>query len=150
MTSNPVPWWRNPFVFKAAVITAGVIFVVSDAVDLALEKWRSSPAASLLNNAAIAVIATGIVVYYLTSIQSQQNYLRAKERMNLTAELNHHLRRTMIEFRSAAEVEDRLERLKLLDHAMEEVDHLLIDLVPTVGSESGPRLGGQKNSSTLQ
>jgi len=141
-----VPWWKNAAIWKAAAITAGVLFVVSYGVDIALAQRGVSPAATLLNDIVISIIATGIVVYYLTSIQSQQNYLRAKERMNLTAELNHHLRRAMVDFRSAAELEDPGERLRMLDQAMEEVDHLLIDLVPTVSAETGPRLGTQPSS----
>jgi len=35
--------------------------------------------------------------------------------MNLTAELNHHLRQALIEFRSAADLEDREQRLRMLD-----------------------------------
>src|SRR5215467_9926588 len=141
-----IPWWKNIAIWKAAVITAGVLFVVSYGVDLALAQRGISPVATVLNDFVISVIATGIVVYYLTSIQSQQNYLRAKERMNLTAELNHHLRRAMVDFRSAAELEDPGERLRMLDRAMEEVDHLLIDLVPTVSGEAGPRLSSQPSS----
>jgi hypothetical protein len=59
--------------------------------------------------------------------------------MNLTAELNFHLRQAMTEVRSAAEVEDREERLRVVDAAMESIDHLLIDLVPTVNAEKAPR-----------
>ncbi len=144
MSPQFVPWWKNAPILKAAAITAGVLFVVSDAVNLALVQWRKSPPTSILNDVVVALIATAIVVYYLTSIQNQQNYMRAKERMNLTAELNHHLRRAMLDFRSAAGLEDPAERLKMVDHAMEEVDHLLIDLVPTVSGERGPRLGPQE------
>ncbi len=140
MPSKLVPYWLTPAILKAAVITAGVLFVVSFAVDITFESLQISPARTLVNDLIIAVIATVIVVYYLTSIQTYQNYLRAKERMNLTQELNHHLRRAMVEFRNAAELEDRFERLQMLDRAIEEVDHILIDLVPTVSGERAPRL----------
>lgn len=140
MPSKLIPYWLTPAILKAAVITAGVLFVVSFAVDITFESLQISPAQTLVNDLIIAVIATVIVVYYLTSIQTYQNYLRAKERMNLTQELNHHLRRAMMEFRNAAELEDRFERLQMLDRAIEEVDHILIDLVPTVSGERAPRL----------
>ena len=55
--------------------------------------------------------------------------------MNLTAELNDHLRRVFSEMPCAAEVEDREERLRMMDQAVERADHLLIELVPTVGAE---------------
>jgi hypothetical protein len=98
-----------------------------------------APSATILNDLAMAMIATGIMLFYLFSTHTRNIFLRAKERMNLTAELNHHLRRAITEFRSAAEVEDREERLKMLDQAVEEIDHLLIDLVPTVNAEAAPR-----------
>ena len=139
MRSKILPLWVTPATIKAAVITAGILFIVSYTVNLALANAGVSPATTIIHDAVIAIVATGIVVYYLFSIQTQQNYLRAKERMNLTAELNHHLRRAMIEFRFAAELEDRIERLRMLDQAMEAVDHILIDLVPTVSGETEPR-----------
>jgi hypothetical protein len=85
------------------------------------------------------MIATGVMLFYLFSTRTEQIFLRAKERMNLTAELNHHLRRALLEFRSAADVEDREERLRMLDQAIENVDHLLIDLVPTANADVLPR-----------
>jgi hypothetical protein len=129
---------------KAGVITAGIVFVVSYAVDMALLNLKIS-SATIVNDFAISVIATVIVVYYLSAIQSQQNFLRAKERMNLTMELNHHLRRAMVEFRNAAEIQDRLERLRMLDQVIDEVDHVLVDLVPTVSAERAPRFEARNN-----
>jgi hypothetical protein len=84
------------------------------------------------------------VLYYLSSFYTQNIFLRAKERMNLTAELNHHLRRALTEFRSAAELEDREERLRMLDRVIDEVDHILIELVPTVSGENQPRFGSTR------
>jgi hypothetical protein len=124
---------------KAGVITAGIVFVVSYAVDTSLLNLKLSSAKTIINDIVISVLATVIVVYYLSAIQSLQNFLRAKERMNLTIELNHHLRRAMVEFRNAAEIQDRLERLRMLDQVIDEVDHVLVDLVPTVSAERAPR-----------
>jgi hypothetical protein len=139
MPSKFLPYWMTPAITKAAIITAGILFVVSYSVDLALVGLEVSPASTILNDIAIAVIATGIVLYYLFTSYTQSIFLRAKERMNLTAELNHHLRRALTDFRSAADLEDRQERLKMLDQAIEEVDHILIELVPTVSGEISPR-----------
>jgi hypothetical protein len=139
MQSKFLPYWMTPAITKAAAITAGILFVVSYSVDLALVGFGVSPASTILNDIAIAVIATAIVLYYLFSFYTQNIFLRAKERMNLTAELNHHLRRAVMEFRSAAEVDDREERLRMLDRAIDEMDHILIELVPTVSGENQPR-----------
>ena len=139
MPSKFVPYWVTPAITKAAFITAGILFVVSYSVDLALVGLDVSPASTILNDIAISVIATGIVLYYLFTSYTQSIFLRAKERMNLTAELNHHLRRALTDFRSAAELDEREDRLRMLDQAMEEVDRILIELVPTVSGEIPPR-----------
>ena len=141
MRNKLLPYWMTVAIMKAALVMAGILFVVSYAVDLALVNLNIAPSATILNDLAIAMIATGIMLFYLFSTHTRNIFLRAKERMNLTAELNHHLRRAITEFRSAAEVEDREERLKMLDQAVEEIDHLLIDLVPTVNAEAAPRTG---------
>ena len=139
MRSKFLPYWMTPATIKAAAITAGILFVVSYSVDRALIGFNISPASTFLNDIAIAVIATIVVVYYLFSIQTQNSFSRARERMNLTAELNHHLRRALIDFRAAAELDDRAERLRMLDQTIEDVDHILIELVPTVSGTDTPR-----------
>jgi len=92
------------------------------------------------------MIATGVMLFYLFVTHTQNIFLRAKERMNLTAELNFHLSGALLEFRSAAEVEDRDQRLRMLDQATEYIDHVLIELVPTVSAEKSPRFNSPKGS----
>lgn len=139
MTNKFLPYWMTPAILKAAVVTAGMLFAVSYVVDLMLVSFDVAPSATILNDVAIALMATTVMLYYLFSSHTQHIFLRAKERMNLTAELNFHVRQAMTEFRSAAEVEDHEERLRMVDAAIESIDHLLIDLVPTVNAEKAPR-----------
>jgi hypothetical protein len=140
MRKKILPYWLTQQTMKAAVITAGIVFLAAFSIGLSLANFRVSPATTILDDIAVALIASAVVVYYLFSIQMQQTYLRAKERMNLTAELNHHLRSAMVEFRNAAGIQDPAERLQMLDQVIEEVDHVLINLVPTVSGERGPRI----------
>jgi hypothetical protein len=144
MPSKLLPYWMTPAIFKAAAVMAGVLFVVSYVVDLTLVSFDVAPSSTVLNDIAIATIATGVMLFYLFSTQTQHIFLRAKERMNLTAELNHNLRQVLVEFRCAAEVENREERLRILDQAIEDVDRILMELVPTVNGENLPRY--QRNS----
>ena len=129
----------TPAIVKAAGVMACILFIVSYAVDLTLLSFEVAPSSTVLNDIAIALIATGVMLFYLFSTHTQHVFLRAKERMNLTAELNHNLRQVLVEFRCAAEVEDRGERLRILDQAIEDVDRILIELVPTVNAENVPR-----------
>ena len=139
MPSNFLPYWMTPAIVKAASVMACMLFIVSYAVDLTLLSFEVAPSSTVLNDIAIALIATGIMLFYLFSTHTQHIFLRAKERMNLTAELNHNLRQVLVEFRCAAEVEDRGERLRILDQAIEDVDRILIELVPAVNAENLPR-----------
>jgi hypothetical protein len=146
MRSKFVPRWITPAILKAAAVSTCILFTVSYAVDLMLMSFDVAPASTILNDIAIAVIATGVMLFYLFSTDTQHIFLRAKERMNLTAELNHHLRRVLTEFRSAVELEDRAERLRVLDQAIEDVDYILIELVPTVSGENSPRYTSTRKS----
>jgi len=131
--------------FRAGVVMAGTLFVISYVVDMTLARLGVLPASTVLNDVAIALIAAAVLLFYLFSSRTEQIFLRAKERMNLTAELNHHLRRVLSEMRNAAEIEDREGRLRMMDQAIEEADHLLIDLVTTVSAKGAPRLATLEN-----
>ncbi len=128
MTRKFLPYWMTPEIMKAAAVMAAMLFVVSYLVDLTLMRLDVPPSSTILNDIAIAMIATGVMLFYLFVTHTQNIFLRAKERMNLTAELNFHLSRALLEFRSAAEVEDRDQRLRMLDQATEYIDHVLIEL----------------------
>ena len=139
MSSKLLPYWLTPAMVRAAAVMSGVLFLISYAVDLTLVNLSVAPSATVVNDVAIALIATGVMLFYLFSTRTEQIFLRAKERMNLTAELNYHLRRAISEARFAAELEDRDERLRILDGVSEEIDHILTELVPTASPERPPR-----------
>jgi hypothetical protein len=124
---------------RAAAVMGVVLFVFSYAVDLTLLNWNVAPSSTIVNDIAIALAATSLMLFYLFSTYTEQIFLRAKERMNLTAELNFHLRRALTDLRLAAELDDPDERLRILDEITEDVDRILTDLVPTVNAERSPR-----------
>src|SRR5262249_17233214 len=140
MFDKYLPYWLTRGMLRDGAVMASILFVISYIVDVTLLGFGLSPAATILNDVAIALIAGSLLIFYLFSIRTEQIFLRARERMNLTAELNHHMRRVLSEMRDAAEIEDREERLQRMDQEIEKADHLLIDLVPTVSAERSPRL----------
>ena len=137
--SKFLPYWMTPAMIRAAAVMSGVLFLISYLVDLALLNLSVAPSATVVNDIAIALIATSVMLFYLFSTRTEQIFLRAKERMHLTAELNYHLRRAISEARFAVELEDREQRLRILDSVSEEIDHILTELVPTVSPERPPR-----------
>ena len=146
MTKKFLPYWTTPEIMKAAAVMAAMLFVVSYLVDLTLMRLAVSPSSTILNDIAIAMIATGVMLFYLFLTHTQNIFLRAKERMNLTAGLNFHLSRALLEFRSAVEVEDRDQRLRMLDQVTEYMDYVLIELLPTVSAEKSPRFNSPNGS----
>lgn len=140
MFNKYLPYWMTRGMLRAGAVMTGILFIISYIVDVTLAAAGMSPAATVLNDVAIALIAASVLIFYLFSSRTEQIFLRARERMNLTAELNHHLRHVLSDMHSAAEVEDREERLRLMDEAIERADHVLINLVPTVSADRPPRL----------
>lgn len=78
-------------------------------------------------------------LFHMSSVRTNQIYLRAKERMILTAELNRHVRGALTSIRQAASQEDAAKRMQRVDEAIEQIDRVLLELVPTVGSADAPR-----------
>jgi hypothetical protein len=145
MFDKYLPYWITRGMFRAGTVMAVILFVISYIVDITLAGIGVLPSSTVLNDVAIALIAACVLMFYLFSSRAEQIFLRARERMHLTAELNHHMRRVFCEMRSAAEVDNRAERLQMMDHAIEHADHLLIELVPTVSAERAPRVASPEN-----
>jgi hypothetical protein len=134
-----LPNWVAFDRIQPALIAGLVIFAVSDVLDLILF-WMDLPAAAtILNSVAIAILGALILLFYLSASYESQNYARAKERMILVAELNHHIRRALIVIEDSALLEDRAERLRNTEEAVARIDSVLTDLLPTIGSAEKPR-----------
>jgi len=134
-----LPEWVAPEQVKAALVIGVVLCVFNYALDLLLFWLRIQAAATLLNDLAIGILGAGVSLFYMSSIRANQIYKRAKERMILTAELNYHVRSALMAIRHAASLEDPAKRIQQVEEAIEEVDRVLLDLVPTVGSADAPR-----------
>jgi len=145
MLDKYLPYWMTRGMLRAGTVMAGILFFISYIVDVTLAGVGILPSSTVLNDVAIALIAAAVLMFYLFSSRTEQIFLRARERMHLTAELNHHMRRVLSEMRNVAEVENRAERMRMMDHAIEDADHLLIDLVPTVSAERSPRITSLEN-----
>jgi hypothetical protein len=134
-----LPNWMAFDRIRPALIAGLAIFAVSDVLDLILF-WAGLPAAAtILNSVAIAVLGALILLFYLSASYESQNYARAKERMILVAELNHHIRAALIVIEHSALLEDRTERLSNTEQAIARIDSVLTDLLPTIGSAKEPR-----------
>jgi hypothetical protein len=134
-----LPEWILHEHIKDALVIGFVLSVFSYGLGVLLFWLRMPSAVTVFNDLAIGILGAGLALFYMSSIRTNQIHLRAKERMILIAELNHHVRRALTTIHQAASLEDPVARTQEVDEAIEQIDRVLLDLVPTVGSASAPR-----------
>lgn len=134
-----LPRWLAFERTKPAIVFGLVLFVASDTMDLIFYRLGVPSGVVVLNNAAIGILGAMGLLFYLSASYESQNFARAKERMILIAELNHHIRSALVTIGSSALLEDRNERLRRVEEATARIESVLTDLVPTIGSAKKPR-----------
>lgn len=134
-----LPEWILLEHMKAASVIGLVLSACSYALDVFL-LWLGVPkAATLFNDLTVGVLGALLSLFYMSSVRTNQIYMRAKERMILTAELNSHVRSALTAIRHAASQEDTAKRIQEVDESIEQIERVLFELVPTVGSAQAPR-----------
>ena len=134
-----LPEWIHPEHLKAALVIGFVLSVWSYGMDVLLFWLKLPKAATVFDDLAVGVLGAALSLFYMSSVRTNQIYLRAKERTILTAELNRHVRSALTAIRHASSLEDTVKRIQEVDEAVEQIDRVLSDLVPTVGSAGAPR-----------
>ena len=134
-----VSGWANQYNLRAAAVAALVLFAITYATDALLYYLRIAAAETILDDAAIALAGAAVLVFFLVQSHKNQIVARAKERAIIVAEVNHHIRNAMTPLALVMASQDTGERLRILDMATDRLDHVLTDLLPTVGSASKPR-----------
>lgn len=138
-SKKSLPPWLSFDRLKPALFTGLALFLFSYGADIALG-WFRHPAYSLIfNDLAVGIVGALLLVLYLTASNENDAYARAKERMILVLELNHHVRRALSIIEESALIEDREERVRRVDEAIARIDFVLTDLVPTIGTANKPR-----------
>jgi hypothetical protein len=128
--SKAASWLVSRRAMSVALLAA-LLFLTSCALDQILY-WRGiSGAQTLSNDLAIAILGGAALWFILTLQAERQEFAHARERMKVTAELNHHIRRAMSVVASSVVIENEEDRLRLVDQAVEHIDQVLMNLVPT-------------------
>jgi hypothetical protein len=119
----------------SVAILSLLLFCISCALDQILY-WRGiNGAQTLSNDIAIAVLGGAGLWFFLALQAERQEFAHARERMKVTAELNHHIRRAMSVVASSVVLENAEDRLRLVDQAVEHIDQVLMNLVPTADEQ---------------
>lgn len=136
---NKLPIWIVPEHVKFAAVVGLVLYIFHYGLDLLLARWRIPEAATVWDDLAIGILGGIVSLFYMSSVRANEIFLRGKERMRLTEELNHHVRKSLTSIRHAAAVEQKSDRVRRIDEAIEHIDRVLTELVPTAGKEDAPR-----------
>ncbi len=136
---NSASGWANEYNLRAAAVAALVLFAITYAVDALLYSFGIAAAETILDDAAIAITGAAVLLFFLAQSHKNQLVERARERAIIVAEVNHHIRNAMTPVALIMASPDAGERLRVLDMATDRVDHVLTDLLPTVGTTSKPR-----------
>ncbi len=131
--------WLSFERINPALVTGLVLFLASYAMDLILYRLNMPGAATVLNDVAIGLLGAMLLLFYLSASYRTQVMARGKERIILVAELNHHIRNALTLIGLSATLEDKQERLRLVDEASARIDRVLTELAPTIGSANSPR-----------
>ena len=122
----------------AALLVGLLLFVVSYFMDWLLYRMKVSNVETVVNN--IVIGACGAVAAYIWVRYDAERQARARDKMILVIELNHHIRNALTLLSQSATLQDGPEKLRMIDEAVERVKRVLTELVPTVGEVDTPRL----------
>jgi hypothetical protein len=124
---------------RIAALAGVSLFLASYASDLVLQRLKVEGASTVLNDTAIAIFGSAILLLCVVAVQNRQSFARAKERAILAAELNHHIRGALSLGGWAVILDDREERLRRFDEVSGRIDRVLMELVPTASHAETPR-----------
>ena len=131
--------WLNEYNLKAALVAGLTLFTITYVADAVLYYLGIAATETILDDAAIAITGAGMLIFFLVQSHKNQMVARAKERAIMVAEINHHKRNAITPLALIMASPDTRERLRILDLATDRMDHVLTELLPTVGTTSKPR-----------
>jgi len=127
-------------VFRAAIaIGVAVIFAIIEQVfDVHLSRLGLSHADILADDVVGATLLGATAFLWVTAVDEHHRRVRAEERHELTAEMNHHIRNALTVIKYAAHSEDCAERVQMTDEAVERINATMRELLPSMPEESSP------------
>ena len=127
--------------FRALLaICIAVLFTVFEQLaDVHLSRHGLSRQDILLDDIIGAALLGAIAFLWVTLVDEHHRRVRAEERQELTAEMNHHLRNALTVIKYAAYSENRVEPLRMTDEAVDRIEGTLRELLPSLPGESAPK-----------
>lgn len=130
-----------------AVLIAVVFAAFEQIADIHMARHGLSRSDILLDDVVGAVLLGIIFFLWLTVVDEHHRRVHAEERRELTAEMNHHIRNALTVIKYSAHLDNRTERVRMTDEAVDRIESTLRELLPTAAEESSSS-GDQFNSPT--
>lgn len=131
-------WLKSTHVSWVTLI-AVIVFLSSVVSDQVLH-WRGIRGSqTYINDLFLAGMAGLLAGICMTWQARQMEIRRARERMLLTVELNHHVRNAVTAIANSTMIQDEAQRLQVMDEAINRVDRVLTELVPAAHEDRDPR-----------
>jgi hypothetical protein len=121
----------------AGLLVGLFLFGLSYFLEILLARIGVAPIDTILNNVVIGLL--GAAAAYLWVRYESERQARAREKLILAIELNHHIRNALALISECASLQDEQVKYRLIDAAIERIDRVLTELVPTAGETQGPR-----------
>jgi hypothetical protein len=124
----------NYDILKSAVIAGLVLFALTYMCDALLYYLDIAAAKTILNDVAIALAGAVLLVIFLSQSRKNQIVEQAKARAMVVQAVSHNVRDVFTPLALVMSSQDTAERLRILDMATDRVDHVLSQVLPTVGA----------------
>ena len=124
---------------KAVAIFSALLFGMHFLLIQALH-WRGINEASTLIDDVVFAAFGGAALWFFLKLQAErQEFAHARERLIAAAQVNHRIRRALSVVVSSVVLQNEEDRLRLVDEAVEHIDQVLMDLVPSAGDREALR-----------
>lgn len=121
---------------RSSVAVALILFSLSVVCDKIM-MWRGVQAANTYFNDLVLGVTGGACAGLILSFQASRDAMeRARERMVWNAELNQQLRSAVLHMANSALLPDEMDRLRVMDEAVQQIDEVLTELVPAGRSKA--------------
>lgn len=126
-----LPSWAKSERIKAVAAAAALLFSANVLLSQILLTLKIQATETFLDDFAIALIG-GLMVWLLLAWQADREaMIQARERALFTIKLNNEIRAAVSMMANAMLFQEREDRLRVVDEAMQKIDRMLVDLTLT-------------------
>ncbi len=128
----PMPWWHRASrqqLGALVVLFTLVLFLVNFVADRLLVREWHTPVVMMAVSDAVAATVIGYLVWRLVDY-SYQRRQRLAERLEMIAELNHHVRNALETISLSAYTTQNRDAMKAINEAVQRIDWALREILP--------------------